>query len=103
MTKKKEWAPEKGELAMIEGIIEGSPEAIGVAVIRLDCNCRTPPPTATFSTSTSPRETEDDSTALGPCAENSLPTHRPRQPCLPVGSAHHGILPHPGKRDIDTP
>ena len=40
MTKKKEWAPEKGERAMIEGIIEGSPDAIGVAVIRLDCGCR---------------------------------------------------------------
>ncbi len=40
MTKKKEWAPEKSELAMIEGIIEGSPDAIGVAVIRLDCGCR---------------------------------------------------------------
>ncbi len=25
---------------MIEGIIEGSPDAIGVAVIRLDCGCR---------------------------------------------------------------
>lgn len=25
---------------MIEGILEGSPDAIGVAVIRLDCNCR---------------------------------------------------------------
>ena len=32
--------PEKGEQAMIEGIIEGSPEAVGVAVIRLDCGCR---------------------------------------------------------------
>lgn len=25
---------------MIEGILEGSPDAIGVAVIRLDCGCR---------------------------------------------------------------
>lgn len=25
---------------MIEGIIEGSPEAVGVAVIRYDCGCR---------------------------------------------------------------
>lgn len=25
---------------MIEGIIEGSPDAVGVAVIRLDCGCR---------------------------------------------------------------
>jgi len=40
MTIQKNWAPEKGERAMIEGIIEGSPDAIGVAVIRLDCGCR---------------------------------------------------------------
>lgn len=40
MSKKKKWAPEKGELAMIEGIFEGSPDALGVAVIRLDCGCR---------------------------------------------------------------
>lgn len=40
MTMKKKWAPEKGEQAMIEGIIEGSPDAVGVAVIRLDCGCR---------------------------------------------------------------
>jgi hypothetical protein len=33
-------SPEKGELAMIEGILEGSPDAVGVAVIRLDCGCR---------------------------------------------------------------
>lgn len=33
-------SPEKGEQAMIEAIIEGSPEAVGVAVIRLDCGCR---------------------------------------------------------------
>ncbi len=32
--------PAKGELAMIEAIIEGSPEAVGVAVIRLNCGCR---------------------------------------------------------------
>lgn len=25
---------------MIEGIMEGSPDAVGVAVIRLDCGCR---------------------------------------------------------------
>lgn len=31
---------EKYEQAMIEGILEGSPEGIGVAVIRLDCGCR---------------------------------------------------------------
>ena len=34
------WQPEKSEEAMIEGIIEGSPDAIGVAVLRLDCGCR---------------------------------------------------------------
>ena len=33
-------APEKGELAMIEGIIEGSPNAVGVAVVQYDCGCR---------------------------------------------------------------
>lgn len=38
--KKAKWSPEKGERAMIAGIIEGSPDAIGVAVIRLDCGCR---------------------------------------------------------------
>lgn len=30
----------KSERAMIAGIIEGSPDAIGVAVIRLNCGCR---------------------------------------------------------------
>lgn len=40
MSKKKNWNPEKGERAMIEGIIEGSPDATGVAVIRFDCGCR---------------------------------------------------------------
>ena len=38
--KKTGWETEKGEKAMIGGIIEGSPDAIGVAVIRLDCGCR---------------------------------------------------------------
>ncbi|ADW18096.1 hypothetical protein Despr_1948 [Desulfobulbus propionicus DSM 2032] len=33
-------SPEQGERAMIEGILEGSPDAVGVAVIRLDCGCR---------------------------------------------------------------
>jgi sugar (pentulose or hexulose) kinase len=32
--------PEKSEEAMIEGIVEGSPDAIAVAVVRLDCGCR---------------------------------------------------------------
>jgi len=42
LAKKKDggYSTEKGELAMIEGIIEGSPEAVGVAVIRYDCGCR---------------------------------------------------------------
>jgi hypothetical protein len=49
MPKQKKPAPEKpsaklvtrkSEEAMIEGILEGSPEGIGVAVIRLDCGCR---------------------------------------------------------------
>ena len=31
---------EKYEEAMIEGILEGSPDGVGVAVIRLDCGCR---------------------------------------------------------------
>lgn len=38
-TKKKILA-EKREQAMIEGIIEGSPDAIGVVVVRLECGCR---------------------------------------------------------------
>jgi len=37
---KKKLRAEKSEQAMIEGILEGSPEAIGVVVIRLDCGCR---------------------------------------------------------------
>lgn len=32
--------PEQGERAMVEGILEGSPDAVGVAIIRLDCGCR---------------------------------------------------------------
>ena len=41
MAKKKHgaYSAEQGERAMIEGILEGSPEAVGVAVIRLDCGC----------------------------------------------------------------
>jgi len=30
----------RSEKAMIAGIIEGSPDAVGVAVIRLECGCR---------------------------------------------------------------
>lgn len=37
---KQELIAEKSEMAMIEGILEGSPEGIGVAVVRLDCGCR---------------------------------------------------------------
>jgi hypothetical protein len=32
--------PAQGEQAMIAGILEGSPDAVGVAVVRLDCGCR---------------------------------------------------------------
>jgi len=38
--KKQKWTAEKSEEAMIQGILEGSPEAIGVAVVRLNCGCR---------------------------------------------------------------
>jgi hypothetical protein len=38
--KKQKWTAEKSEEAMIQGIVEGSPEAIGVAVVRLNCGCR---------------------------------------------------------------
>ena len=38
--KLKEMRAETRELAMIEGILEGSPDAVGVVVIRLDCGCR---------------------------------------------------------------
>ncbi|THB78084.1 MAG: hypothetical protein D6B25_05155 [Desulfobulbaceae bacterium] len=37
--KKKELL-EKREIAMVEGILEGSPDGIGVVVLRLDCGCR---------------------------------------------------------------
>ncbi len=37
---KTERTPEQGEHAMIAGILEGSPDAVGVAVVRLDCGCR---------------------------------------------------------------
>ncbi len=38
--RKKTLQAEKREQAMIEGILEGSPEGIGVVVVRLDCGCR---------------------------------------------------------------
>lgn len=31
---------EKRELAMIEGILEGSPDGVGIVVVRLECGCR---------------------------------------------------------------
>ncbi len=31
---------EMRERAMVEGILEGSPDGVGVVVIRLDCGCR---------------------------------------------------------------
>lgn len=37
---KKKLIAEKRELAMIEGILEGSPDGIGVVVVRLECGCR---------------------------------------------------------------
>jgi len=37
---KKALQAEKRERAMIEGILEGSPEGIGVVVVRLECGCR---------------------------------------------------------------
>ena len=37
---KKVLQAEKREQAMIEGILEGSPDGIGVVVVRLDCGCR---------------------------------------------------------------
>ncbi len=30
----------KNEMAMIAGIVEGSPDAVGVVVIRMECGCR---------------------------------------------------------------
>ncbi len=39
-SKKTPRTPEQGEKAMIAGIFEGSPDAVGVAVVRLDCGCR---------------------------------------------------------------
>ena len=32
--------PEQAEAGMVAALFEGSPEAVGVAVIRLDCGCR---------------------------------------------------------------
>ena len=38
--KNKALAAQKSEEAMIAGIIDGSPDAVGVAVVRLECGCR---------------------------------------------------------------
>jgi len=38
--KKNDSLLEKRERAMVEGILEGSPDGIGVVVVRLDCGCR---------------------------------------------------------------
>jgi len=39
-TASREMVANKNEEAMIAGILEGSPDGIGVAVVRLDCGCR---------------------------------------------------------------
>lgn len=39
-SQEKKLRTQKSEAAMIAGIMEGSPDGIGVAVIRLDCGCR---------------------------------------------------------------
>ena len=38
--KNKELIAEKNEMAMIEGILEGSPDGIGVVILRLECGCK---------------------------------------------------------------
>jgi hypothetical protein len=40
VAKKRKITPQKSEEAMIAGILEGSPDAIGVVVVRLSCGCR---------------------------------------------------------------
>ncbi len=37
---KKSPVVQKRELAMVEGILEGSPDGIGVVIVRIDCGCR---------------------------------------------------------------
>lgn len=37
---KKQLKLEMREKAMVEGILEGSPDGVGVVVVRLDCGCR---------------------------------------------------------------
>ena len=38
--KNKALVAEKNEEAMVEGILEGSPDGIGVVVVRLECGCK---------------------------------------------------------------
>lgn len=38
--KKNALVAEKNEEAMIEGILEGSPDGIGVVIVRLECGCK---------------------------------------------------------------
>ncbi|MEA3469786.1 MAG: hypothetical protein U9R57_16400 [Thermodesulfobacteriota bacterium] len=38
--KNKALIAEKNEEAMIEGILEGSPDGIGVVIVRLECGCK---------------------------------------------------------------
>lgn len=39
-TPSRKMVADKNEEAMVAGILEGSPDGIGVAVVRLDCGCR---------------------------------------------------------------
>ena len=38
--KNKALVAEKNEEAMVEGILEGSPDGIGVVIVRLECGCK---------------------------------------------------------------
>ncbi len=38
--KHKKLVAEKNEEAMVEGILEGSPDGIGVVIVRLECGCK---------------------------------------------------------------
>lgn len=39
-TKNRALVAEKNEQAMVEGILEGSPDGIGVVIVRLECGCK---------------------------------------------------------------
>jgi len=39
-TKNSALVAEKNEEAMVEGILEGSPDGIGVVIVRLECGCK---------------------------------------------------------------